>query len=40
MSFEVIATPGHTPGGVTFKCGNALFVGDTLFKGQLRAHRP
>lgn len=33
MSFEVIATPGHTPGGVTLKCGNALFVGDTLFKG-------
>ncbi len=33
LRFEVIATPGHTPGGVTLKCGNALFVGDTLFKG-------
>lgn len=33
MRFEIIATPGHTPGGVTIKCENALFVGDTLFKG-------
>lgn len=33
LSFEIIATPGHTPGGVTIKCENALFVGDTLFKG-------
>lgn len=31
-NFEVIHTPGHTPGGVCYKCGNALFTGDTLFK--------
>lgn len=33
LHFDIIATPGHTPGGVTIKCENALFVGDTLFKG-------
>ena len=33
LRFEVLATPGHTPGGVTLKCGDALFTGDTLFKG-------
>lgn len=33
LRFEIIATPGHTPGGVTIKVENALFVGDTLFKG-------
>lgn len=33
LTFEVIGTPGHTPGGVTLKCENALFTGDTLFKG-------
>lgn len=32
LSFEVIHTPGHTRGGVCYKCGNALFTGDTLFK--------
>lgn len=26
-------TPGHTPGGVTLVCGNAVFCGDTLFRG-------
>ncbi len=33
LRFEVIGTPGHTPGGVTLRCQNALFTGDTLFKG-------
>lgn len=32
VSFEVIHTPGHTRGGVCYKCGNSLFTGDTLFK--------
>ena len=33
LRFEVLATPGHTPGGVTLRCENALFTGDTLFRG-------
>jgi len=33
LTFRVIATPGHTPGGVTLVCEDALFTGDTLFKG-------
>lgn len=33
LRFEVIATPGHTPGGVTLHCEDALFTGDTLFRG-------
>ena len=33
LRFEVIATPGHTTGGVTLRCGDALFTGDTLFRG-------
>ena len=32
LEFQVIATPGHTPGGVTLLCGDTLFTGDTLFK--------
>jgi glyoxylase-like metal-dependent hydrolase (beta-lactamase superfamily II) len=30
---EVIATPGHSPGGLCFKVGNHLFSGDTLLAG-------
>lgn len=29
--FTVLATPGHTPGHVSYLGGNALFCGDTLF---------
>ena len=31
LTIEVIATPGHTPACVSYKVGDALFVGDTLF---------
>jgi len=33
LSFEVIHTPGHSPGGICFYCpeGKILFSGDTLF---------
>ena len=33
LTFKVMETPGHTPGGVTLICGDALFTGDTLFAG-------
>lgn len=35
LSFRVVATPGHTEGGVCFLCGDALFTGDTLFAGSV-----
>ncbi|MBF0261127.1 MAG: MBL fold metallo-hydrolase [Magnetococcales bacterium] len=35
LSLEVIHTPGHTPGGVCFRCGTELIVGDTLFAGSI-----
>lgn len=37
LNFEVIHTPGHTPGGVCFYCPNenVLISGDTLFKGSI-----
>lgn len=31
LAFEVIATPGHTPACVSYRVGDAVFVGDTLF---------
>ena len=33
IEVEVISTPGHTVGGVTYKVGNMLFCGDVLFDG-------
>jgi glyoxylase-like metal-dependent hydrolase (beta-lactamase superfamily II) len=30
-SFEVLQTPGHTPGSVVFKTGTQIITGDTLF---------
>lgn len=33
LTFKVMETSGHTPGGVTLICGDALFTGDTLFRG-------
>lgn len=33
LEFKVMATPGHTPGSVCLICGEALFTGDTLFRG-------
>jgi glyoxylase-like metal-dependent hydrolase (beta-lactamase superfamily II) len=32
---RVLATPGHTPGGVTFLIGEHGIFGDTLFKGSI-----
>lgn len=29
--FSVLHTPGHSPGGVCYRAGTALFVGDTVF---------
>ena len=31
LAAEVLYTPGHTPACVTYKIGDAMFVGDTLF---------
>lgn len=31
LDIEVISTPGHTPACVSYKVGDAVFVGDTLF---------
>lgn len=31
LEVEVIHTPGHTPACVSYRIGNAVFVGDTLF---------
>ena len=33
LAFEVLHTPGHTPGSVCLICQDVLFSGDTLFAG-------
>ncbi|MGH7698684.1 MAG: MBL fold metallo-hydrolase [Candidatus Dormibacteria bacterium] len=35
FEIEVLATPGHSPGSLSFKVGNHLFTGDTLLAGDL-----
>lgn len=35
LTFSVLHTPGHTPGGVCLICGDAMFSGDTLFAGSI-----
>lgn len=35
IEFTVLATPGHTEGGVTLLAQDALFPGDTLFAGSI-----
>lgn len=31
LEFDILETPGHTPGSVCYICGEAMFTGDTLF---------
>ena len=33
LEFKILETPGHSTGSVTIMCRDALFTGDTLFKG-------
>lgn len=35
FELEVLITPGHTPGGLSFRVGNHLFTGDTLMAGKI-----
>lgn len=35
ITLTVIHTPGHTPGGISLKTGEHVFVGDTLFQGSI-----
>ena len=35
FALEVLPTPGHSPGGLSFKVGNHVFTGDTLLAGKI-----
>ena len=35
LTFNVIHTPGHTPGGVCLQCGDHIITGDSLFQGSI-----
>lgn len=35
MCIKVLATPGHSPGGISLVADNAVFVGDLLFSGSV-----
>lgn len=35
ITFRVLHTPGHTPGGISLYAGGAVFVGDALFAGSI-----
>lgn len=35
VAFRVLHTPGHTPGHVTYVCGDLAFVGDLIFEGSI-----
>lgn len=35
LTFQVLHTPGHSPGGVTLVCGGSAFVGDAVFAGSI-----
>jgi hydroxyacylglutathione hydrolase len=38
LAFEVLHTPGHSPGGVSLKIDGYLFTGDALFAGSVGRH--
>ena len=35
FELQVLLTPGHTPGGLSFRVGNHVFTGDTLLPGKI-----
>jgi glyoxylase-like metal-dependent hydrolase (beta-lactamase superfamily II) len=39
-TLSFLATPGHTPGGMCYRAGDFVFVGDTLFAGSIGRANP